>query len=316
MRIGLWFHSTVPVRRYGGTQRVVVWLADALAELGHEPVLLTPPGSRSRTADVVALPRKVMRRAEAEPGFELDAHLPPGLDVIHFHSVAAARTGLPRLTTIHGNGEPGSFGPDAVFVSRDHMERMGGSRYVLHGLSPDDYTFRERKEEWLLFLAKVRWKVKGVDRAERVARAAGVSLVIAGGWRPHPFERSIRSVGMVGGERKRELLADARALLFPVRWDEPFGLAVIEALASGTPVLASRRGSLPELVSPETGFLCASEEEFVEAVAELDRIEPGACRARVEERFTARRMAEDYLRLYREAAGGGLGPEESAGGGA
>jgi glycosyltransferase involved in cell wall biosynthesis len=316
MRIGLWFHATVPVRRYGGTQRVVVWLADALAELGHEPVLLTPPGSRSRTAEVVALPKRVVRRAESEPAFELDAHLPPGLDILHFHSVVAARTAVPRLTTIHGNGEPGSFGPDAVFVSRDHMERMGGSRYVLHGLPPDACTYRERKRDWLLFLAKVRWKVKGVDRAERVARAAGVPLVIAGGWRLHPFDRSIRSVGMVGGERKRELLADARALLFPVRWEEPFGLAVIEALASGTPVLASQRGSLPELVSPETGFLCDSEEAFVEAVAELDRIEPAACRARVEARFTARRMAEDYLRLYREAAGSGRRSPEGDGGGA
>lgn len=302
MRVGLWYHSTLPVRRYGGTQRVVVWLAGALAELGHEPVLLTPPGSSSRVAEVVALPKGVVRRAESEPDFELDAHLPRGLDVLHFHSVVAGRTCLPRVTTIHGNGAPGSFGPDAVFVSRDHMERMGGRRYVHNGLPPEAYTYRETKQDWLLFLARVRWRVKGVDRAERVARAARVPLVIAGGWRLHPFDRSLRSVGMVGGERKRRLLADARALLFPVRWEEPFGLAVIEAMASGTPVLASRRGSLPELVGPETGFLCASEEEFVEAVAELDRIDPAACRARVEERFSARRMAEDYLHLYHEAA--------------
>ncbi len=305
MRIGLWFHSTVPVRRYGGTQRVVTWLADALAEAGHEPVLVTPPGSTSRTATLAPLPARLMRRAEVEPDFELDAHLPAGLDVIHFHSVAAARTDVPRLTTIHGNGEPGSFDPDAVFVSRDHMERMGGRRFVHHGVPPGEYTFRREKRDFLLFLARVRWKVKGVDRAERVARAAGASLVIAGGRRFHPLDRSLRSVGMVGGERKRELLADARALLFPVRWDEPFGLAVIEALASGTPVLASRRGSLPELVSPGTGFLCDDEEAFVRAVAALDRLDAAACRARVEERFTARRMAEDYVALYREAAGGG-----------
>jgi hypothetical protein len=306
MRIGLWFHSTVPVRKYGGTQRTFVWLADALAEAGHEPVLLTPPGSRSRTATVVPIPRGVVRRAESEPDFDLDAHLPGGLDVLHFHSVVVGRTSVPRLTTIHGNGEPGSFGPECVFVSRNHMERMGGRHFVLQGLPPEEYTFRARKRDWLLFLAKARWKVKGVDRAERIARAAGVPLVIAGGWRFHPFDRRIRSVGMVGGERKRELLADARALIFPVRWEEPFGLAVIEALASGTPVVASRRGSLPELVTPDTGFLCESEEEFVAALPGLDRIDPAACRARVEERFTARRMAGDYLALYRRAIGGTL----------
>jgi len=306
VRVGLWCHSVVPVRGYGGTQRVVAWLADALAEAGHEPVLLAPPGSTSERARVVPVPARTFRRAERDPGFDLDGALPGGLDVLHLHSEVRASTRLPVLTTIHGNGEPGSYGPSCVFVSRDHMERMGGRHFVHHGLPPEAYRFRADKEAWLLFLARVRWKVKGVDRAERVARAAGRDLVIAGGWRFHPFDRSLRSVGMVGGERKLELLADAAGLLFPVRWDEPFGLAVIEAMASGTPVLASDRGSLPELVAPGTGFLCRDEEAFVDAVARLPEIEPAACRARVEERFTARRMAGDYVALYRRAARGDL----------
>ena len=306
MRIGLWCHSVVPVRRYGGTQRVVTWLADALAEAGHDPVLLVPPRSSSETARVVHVPKRTFRRAERDPGFDLDGALPPGLDVLHLHSEVRARTEIPGLTTIHGNGEPGSYGPSCVFVSRDHMERMRGRHFVHNGLPPDAYRFRREKEPWLLFLARASWKVKGVDRAERAARAAGRDLVIAGGWRFHPFDRSLRSVGMVGGERKLELLAEASALLFPVRWEEPFGLAVVEALASGTPVVASRRGALPEILTPGTGFLCDDEADFVEAVGRLDEIDPAACRARVEERFTARRMAEDYLQLYRRAIAGEL----------
>lgn len=309
MRVGIWHHRTVPVRKYGGTERVVVWLADALARLGHEPVLLTPPGSRSEAAEVVPVPRRVVRRAEEDPGYELDPRLPEGLDVLHCHSGIRARTGLPRITTVHGNGEPGNFGREHVFVSRDHMERMGGRHFVHNGLPPEEYDFRREKEGWFLFLSKARRRVKGVDRAERVAKRAGIQLVIAGGWRFNWTWR-ITSVGMVDDDRKRRLLARARALLFPIRWEEPFGLVVAEALASGTPVVASRRGAVPELVDGDVGILCDTEEELVEAVRRVESgeasFDPGACRRRVEERFTAERMARDYLALYRRAVEGAL----------
>lgn len=302
MRVGIWYHRPVPVEKYGGTERVVVWLADALAALGHEPVLLSPPGTRSGTARVHVLPVDRIERAEEDPDFPLDEHLPPGLDVLHCFSGLAARSSLPRIRTVEGNGEPGTFGPEHVFVSRDHMRRMGGERFVYNGIDPDEFEFRREKEPWFLFLSKARWEVKGVDRAERIARRAGIRLVIAGGWRFN-WSRRITSVGMVGGERKRRLLAGARALIFPVRWEEPFGIVVPEALASGTPVIASRRGSLPELVTPDVGFLCDTEDEFVEAVGRVDGIDPEACRRRAVEEFSAERMAREYLEIYREVAG-------------
>jgi glycosyltransferase involved in cell wall biosynthesis len=315
VRVGVWHHRTVPVEKYGGTERVVVWLTDALARLGHEPVLITPPGSRSSTARVAPVPRDVFERAGEDPGFAVDPHLPDGLDVLHCHSVVRGRVDLPRITTVHGNAEPGGFGPRHVFVSRDHMERMGGEHFVHNGVDPEGFEFREEKEDWFLFLSKARWSVKGVDRAERVAKRAGIQLVIAGGWRFN-WSRRITSVGMVGEERKRRLLAGARGLIFPVRWEEPFGLVVVEALASGTPVIASRRGSLPELVSADVGFLCDDEDDFVEAVGRVGGIDPAACRRRVEERFTAERMARRYLELYRDAAAGLLAPDVRARGAA
>jgi len=300
MKIGLYFHRRLPVRGYGGTERVVMWLAGALARLGHRPVLLTPPGTDPGVAEAAPLPRRAIRRAARDENFALDTCLPTGLDVLHFFSEVRAHTALPRLTTIEGNGSPGSYGAEHVFVSGDHMRRMRGTRFVYNGIDPEEFDFRADKGDYLLFLARASRRVKGVDRAVRIARRTGQRLIIAGGRRFFPSPR-IRSVGTVDGLRKRRLLSEARALLFPIRWEEPFGLSVTEALASGTPVLASRRGAMPEIVTPDVGFLCDSDDAFCRALGELDGIDPAACRARVERHFSARVMAEAYLALYQSA---------------
>jgi glycosyltransferase involved in cell wall biosynthesis len=305
MRVGIFFHNRLPVRKYGGTQRVIVWLARALRELGHDPCIITRPGTRLPEFRTAEVPGRIARDSRHDDGILLDPWLPRGLDVIHFFNQVAARTELPRLTTEEGNGYRGPVRPEHVFVSRDHMKRHGGLHFVYNGIDPDDYEFRPDKEDFLLFLARVRWKVKGVDRAERIAKAADRRLVIAGGRRFH-FDRRIRSVGEVDDERKAHWLARARALLNPIRWDEPFGLNVTEALVSGCAVLASPLGSMPELVTPDVGFLCDSEEEFVDRIGDLDRIDPDACRARVLDRFTHIHMAEAYLRLYDRAIAGTL----------
>lgn len=281
------------------------WLASALADCGHDPVLLTPPGTTSPDADVVALPQEVFEQAEVDAELDVDRWLPENLDVLHFFCPASARTTTPRIETIQGNSMAGPPGPEHVFVSRNHMQRMGGRHFVHNAVPVASFEYRSDKEEWFLFLSKARWKVKGVDRAERIARRAGIQLVIAGGWRFN-WSRRISSVGMVGGEKKRRLLAGARALLFPVRWEEPFGIVVAEALASGTPVIASRRGSLPELISHDVGFLCDEEDEFVEAVRQIGTVDPAACRRRAADRFDTSRMASDYLELYRRAIAGRL----------
>ncbi|MCL7958094.1 MAG: glycosyltransferase [marine benthic group bacterium] len=310
MRAGLYFDGPIPVRKYGGTERVIVWLAKGLRQLGHEPVLLAREGTSLAGFDVHGLTVGTIRSMAREPDFNLDSSLPGDLDVVHFHSPVAGRTAIPHLTTIHGNGEPGSFDASHVFVSHDHMRRMQGRHFVYNGIDPSDYSFLDSKHSYLLFLGLASRRVKGVDRAIRIARLADQPLRVAGGWRPS-LDRRIRWMGMVDNRAKRDLLARARALLNPIRWEEPFGLVVVEALVSGTPVLATPRGAMSELVSEEVGALCSSDEEFIDALSRVDSWKPDACRQRVLDHFTHTVMAESYLKLYRRAIAGELADVEA-----
>ena len=303
MKIGLYFDGTLPVRRYGGTERVIIWLARGLLEIGHEPVILARAGTTLRPFPVHELPVTTIRQMARDPEFRLDPWLPTDMDVVHFHSPVAGSLELPHLTTIHGNGKPGSFGPADVFVSRDHMRRMQGDNFVYNGIDPVDFEFRRDKTDQLLFLGLASRRVKGVDRAIRVAKLADRRLLIAGG-RGLTFDRRITWGGLVDDIQKREFLARASALLNPIRWQEPFGLVVIEALVSGTPVLASPLGAMPELVTPNVGALCEADEEFVRAIDRIDEWDPDACRQRVLDGFTHTIMAGNYVTLYQRAVAG------------
>jgi glycosyltransferase involved in cell wall biosynthesis len=309
LRIALCHRERLPARKYGGTERGVMWLARALRDRGHDVVLVAPHGSRSddTAARLHTLPNKIIQDAFDADGFDADPYLPSDVDVVHFHYAVGARPSLPHIITIHGN-EDREYDERHCFVSRDHMERLGGRHWVHNGIALDDYIYQAEKEDFLLFLGDPGRRVKGVDRAEKIAKASGRRLVIAGGRRLNLSPR-VRSVGPVDNRRKADLLRRARALLNPIRWDEPFGLVVVEAWAAGCPVLASPRGSMPELFERDgapVGFLCDSDEAFVEALGHLDEIDPGVCRAHAEQRFTAAVMAERYERLYLRAIEGEL----------
>lgn len=303
MRVAIVTHHKLPVRGYGGTQRVLVWLARGLRELGHEVLVVARAGSRVDGVPVVGASRREFEHLYGDPDYDPARLIPADADAVHFVQPVAARVSKPHLVMIQGN-ERGPLPPNSVFVSRDHMTRMAGRFFVYNGVDPAEYAFRAQKDAHYLFLGKVSRRVKGVSTAERVARRAGVRLVVAGGWRWR-WGRRIRWVGSVGGARKAGLLAGARALLFPIEWEEPFGLVVVEAWISGTPVLASPRGSMPELVRPDVGCLCEGEDAFVEAVAALERgglrYDPHACRAYALENFTHVRMAREYVTLYERA---------------
>ncbi|HEX7024388.1 MAG TPA: glycosyltransferase [Gemmatimonadales bacterium] len=296
MRIALLYHGRLPVRGYGGTGRVVHWLARGLAELGHEVVLLAAPGSEVPEARLIPVDP---RRAE-HIDFDPRPILPPGLDVLHAHRPLVV-PGIPTLWTLHGTATRPHYPPNMVCLSADHAARSGASAFVYNGLDPAEYRFQRDKKGFDLFLGRLH-SAKGWQWAVSGARRSGHRLIVAGGWRP-VLRRGVRVVGKVDGERKRELLADAACLWMPARWDEPFGLTLIEALVSGTPVLGTRRGSLPEIVSEDCGALGDTLDDLVALRPGIARIDPDACRARVLARFTHRTMAEGYLALYRKVAG-------------
>jgi glycosyltransferase involved in cell wall biosynthesis len=293
MHVALIMNARLPVRGYGGTERVVTWLARGLVDLGHRVTLVASRGTRMREATVVEADHRSLQQGD----FDVSPLLPPGVDIVHSHRQLWVPPPLPFVWTLHGNPLPGTvLPPNTIYLSANHAQRFGSTRFVYNGLDLSEYRFQAQKGDYDLFLGRLH-SVKGYRWAIEGARQAGRRLVLAGGWRPS-LRRGISFVGRVGGRRKADILAGAQCLWMPALWDEPFGLTLIEAMASGTPVLGTRRGSLPEIVSADVGVLGDSIDELVAGRALIDGIEAEACRARVELLFTHRVMAESYLREY------------------
>ncbi len=295
MHVALYVHDRLPVKGYGGTQRVVVWLARGLAELGHRVSLIAGEGSRVPEAALIPITLKHPRPAE----IELGPLLPPGIDVVHsFTPWVTPPPGIPYLFTQEGNARPGkALPPYTIFVSADHAARHGSRSFVYNGIDPAEYRFQREKGDYDFFLGRLH-KEKGYHLAIEGALRTGRKLVIAGGWRPS-FRRLVRFLGEVDGQDKAKWLAGARCLWMPALWDEPFGLTLAEALMSGTPLIGTRRGSLPEIVSPDVGGLGDTLDELVAIAERIGAVDPAACRARAERWFSHRVMAEEYLRVYR-----------------
>jgi glycosyltransferase involved in cell wall biosynthesis len=332
----------VPAPGYGGIEEVVRLLCEGLTERGHEVTLFAPPGSDS-SADVVAVLEEShpddIQKAQFEADHvarafaEIDAAAERGepYDVIHDHVghtalAMADRVSAPLVHTLHG-----PFTEDAcrfyaehgakaciVAISQaqldDAPEEMGGGRVVHNPIDCSEWPFREEKDDFLLWIGRMS-PDKGPHRAITAAREAGARLVLAGPVQPgqEQFfaeeveprldEEGIEYVGEADGERKRDLYQRSRALLMPIRWPEPFGLVMVEALACGTPVIAFPEGSAPEVVQDgETGFVVDDEHAMAEAVKRLDEIDPATCRRSCEERFGVPAVVRAYEAVYRDAA--------------
>lgn len=296
MHVVIVSHHRLPVTGYGGTERVVVALVRGLAQLGHRVTLIAPPGTRVPEAAVVEIAAKLLhdRRANFTNAIPADA------DIVHAHfpvQDAASSGGPPLVQTTHGNWKPGKpVPPRTIFLSRDHARRHKSESFVYNGLDPSDFFMRRRKESWDLFLGQLH-SAKGYQWAIEAAKRTGHSLIVAGGWRP-TFSHVVKYVGEVDNGQKRALLARARCLWNPVLWDEPFGLVSIEALFSGTPVIGTTRGALPEIITPEVGALRDTLEELLVASVGIHRCDPEACRARAERYFSHLAMAAGYVRMY------------------
>src|SRR6266516_2604660 len=293
MHIVLFHHTAVPVKKYGGAERIVVWLSQGLVELGHDVTLLAGRGSKVSGVNVVEVDAREVR----VPNFDVRRYVAAPVDLMHYHEPVLHAPDVPFLETLHGNMGPGRIAsPHTICVSENHARRHGTETYVYNGVRLDEYEFRLVKADFDLFLARLH-SAKGWRIAVAAAKSVPFKLIVAGGWRPS-FSRWVRFVGEVGGARKRELLAGARCLWMPVQWEDPCPVNVLEALASGTPVLATPRGSLPALVGADGGGIGAGAPELLTLRARLADFDPHACRRRAERCFTHLRMARDYVRMY------------------
>jgi glycosyltransferase involved in cell wall biosynthesis len=273
----------------------VVYLARGLAAAGHRVTLVAEAGSDVPEAVLVPLSAAELRNGE----IDLRPRLPPGADVLLAFAPLPRDPGVPWIRSLHGNRRAGVVGsPNTLYLSRNHAERHGATAFVYNGIDLDEFRYQPVKAGYDLFLGRLhavkghRWAVEGAKRAHR-------RLVVAGGWRPS-LTRGVRYIGQVGGERKAKLLAGAECLWMPAQWDEPFGLTLVEALASGTPVLGTRRGALPEIVTDEVGALGATLDDLVASRERLRQVDPMACRDWVERHFTHHVMAGEYVRMFRE----------------
>lgn len=327
--------ESVPPHGYGGTERIVAYLSDELVKQGHDVTLFASGDSLTRARLVSCAPEAlrldegvVDQLAHMTVQLERVAALADTFDLIHwhidyFHFPMSRRLGLPQLTTLHGRLDIPDLQPvydeftdmPVVSISDDQRRPLPQGNWlgtVHHGLPPDELTPIDGggAGNYLAFLGRISPE-KRADRAIEVARRTGMELRIAAKvdtLDEDYFEREIEPllaephvewVGEIGGAEKHDFLARARALLFPIDWSEPFGLVMIEAMACGTPVIAYNHGSVPEVLTPGvSGYIVESIDEAVEAVQNLDRIDRGLCRAAFEARFTAERMATDYVALY------------------
>lgn len=252
--------------------------------------------------------------AEIDRALPIDAQIPPDADIVHVHSESLIPQSFPFCQTIHGNArQPRTFHPDTIFASASHARNHGALAFVHNGMDPAEYGLPDLAHAGahFVFLAKAAWRVKNVRGAIRVARKAGVPLEVLGGHRLNfkmgfrlTLDPNARFRGMVGDKEKNGWIRQARGLIFPVLWEEPFGVAVIEALYFGLPVFATPYGALPEIINECAGFLSNSEAELAGAAARAETYDRRAIHAWWQQHFTHRHMAKKYLSYYEQILSG------------
>jgi glycosyltransferase involved in cell wall biosynthesis len=326
--------EAIPPKLYGGTERVVSWLTEELMALGHE-ITLFASGDSVTSARLEAVWPRALRLdgAVRDPNalhmlmLERVYRRATDFDFLHFHLdyypfSLFARQATPFVTTLHGRLDLPEHQPvfDAfhsipvVSISgaqRRPLPQANWVRTVHHGLPEKLLAPKLIKPAYFAFLGRIAPE-KGIDRAIRIAEHCGVPLKVAAKIdnidreyfdeqiRPMMKAANVEYIGEINDAQKSEFLSGAAVLLVPIDWPEPFGLVMIEAMACGTPVIAFNRGSVPEIIEDGlTGFIVEDIKGAIGAVDRLHHLSRERIRRRFEERFTARRMAQDYLSVYR-----------------
>jgi glycosyltransferase involved in cell wall biosynthesis len=338
-------YESVPPKLYGGTERVVGYLTEELVDLGHEVTLFASGESRTKS-QLVAVTETGLRLHTPPVRDPIMHHVrllemvfaqASKYDILHFHldylhlPFAKRSSGI-SVTTMHGRLDLPDLASlflrylEMPFVSISDAQRaplswLNWCATVHHGIPEEQYSFHENPGSYLAFLGRTAPE-KRLDRAIEIATGSGIPLKVAAKVDPadeeyfaskiKPLLRNplVEFVGEIGESEKNDFLGNALALLFPIDWPEPFGLVMIESLATGTPVIAYPHGSVPEIIeNGTTGFLVESIKEAVRAVARLQSLDRRQCRESFERRFTARRMARDYVALYQRLCSGREGDD-------
>ncbi|BCJ73501.1 glycosyl transferase [Catellatospora sp. IY07-71] len=343
----------IPPQAYGGIEAVIADLANALVDLGHQVTVIGAgrDGTRARFWQVweQAVPERL-----GEPGPEIiyatltrrvveNLHAAGEVDVVHDHTFAGPLNapaydamGLPTVVTVHGpvdselRGYYRTLDRDLSLVAISHRQRalapeLNWVGAVHNGLRPQDWPFQREKKDYALFLGRFS-PDKGAHTAVRAAHEAGLPLILAGkcaeAAEKKYFAEQVEPllgphddmIGIADATLKRELLANARCLLFPVQWEEPFGMVMIESMVCGTPVVALRAGAVPEVVEDGvSGFICDDPGQLPAAMRAAVELDPAECREHVVRRFSDERMAMGYVQAYRAALAERRQPRSSRG---
>lgn len=303
MNICIVLHAQLPQIKYAGTERVVWYLGQELQRMGHRVSYICGRGSDCPFAQVI----------EYDPYRPIREQIPMDVDIAHFHVPVPEDYDRPHVLTIHGNALPQGRTEQAIFVSRNHAERFGSSSWVHNGLDWDAYQpldLTQRRTRFH-FLGKAAWRVKNLRGAIDITHdISGGRLDVLGGYRLNlkmgfrlTLSPWISFHGMVDDAYKSRIIQRSRGLLFPVTWHEPFGLAIVESLYMGAPVFGTPYGSLPELVSPEVGYLSNSRSELVRHIQEHS-YDPKRCHEYARDLYNAQRMARAYLSKYEQVLSG------------
>lgn len=340
-------YESVPPKLYGGTERVVSYLTEELVAMGHQVTLFASGDSETSARLVPACPRSL--RLDTGCIDQLAHHFvmlqevmdrAEQFDIVHFHVdylhfPLSRLSGLPHVTTLHGRLDLPDLVPvynefkDMPVISISHHQRKplpmaNWAGNVYHGLPGDALELGQGSGKYLAFLGRISPE-KRADRAIEMALRLGMPLKIAAKIdrvdreyyeqtiKPLLAHPGIEYIGEIAESEKSAFLGNALAYLFPIDWPEPFGLTMIEAMACGTPTVAFKCGSVPEVLTPNVSGLIVNDiDEAVLAVEKVGTLDRTACRREFEQRYTARRMAEDYVKLYEAALHAGSFPEQAA----
>ncbi|WP_194850789.1 glycosyltransferase [Nonlabens antarcticus] len=298
----------IPAIKYGGTERVIWGLGKMLSSLNHTVIFLVPEGSYCDFAEVLFY----------DPLKSLDEQIPQDVDLVHVHFKLKENISKPYLITIHGNyDDEEPFDKQSVFLSKDHAARNNSNVFVYNGLDWDDYpkVNLNLDREHYHFLGKATWKVKNALGAYSIAHKGNLNLKVLGGkkWSEYNlkkgfkylFNSKIEFLGMVDNDQKMNICSKSKGLIFPVRWHEPFGLAVIESFYCGSPVFATPYGALKELINEDVGFTSFHENELINAVNQAN-YSPKHCHEYARDLFNSEVMTKNYLKLYEKVLNGEL----------